>query len=345
MENNEDQGKTQAAIETTDSQKNPAKNKKTNIILGAVFLVLVLASFGFSFQKKQTLKNEAALKDKTEKFIKENMVQPGTDFKIADFQRDGDLYRMTIEMGSKKIPAYVRADGTEFLQVNEIKEDAVAPASVAKEPEVISEVTVKKDRPEVELFVMSYCPFGLQAEKGILPVVEKLGKKIDFKVEFVDYTLHGKPEFAENLNQYCIGKNEPAKVNNFISCFAASGNSSKCINDLKINGAKISACVDETDKQFKLTENFVASGSSPFDVHKDLNDKYGVQGSPALVINGQLINSSRDAASYLKTICAGFTSQPAECQAVLSSDVPSPGFGIEAASSSANAAPAASCGN
>jgi protein-disulfide isomerase len=146
-------------------------------------------------------------------------------------------------------------------------------------------------------------------------------------VKFVDYTLHGKKEFDENLNQYCIQKEEPAKFNDYLTCYVKSGDSAACATSAKIDSAKNAACISDSDKKFKLTENFVASGSSPFNVQKDLNDKYGVQGSPSLVINGQLINSNRDSASYLKTICSGFSNQPEECKAALSETSPTAGFG------------------
>ncbi|MEM2131153.1 MAG: GILT family protein, partial [Candidatus Woesearchaeota archaeon] len=69
----------------------------------------------------------------------------------------------------------------------------------------------KKDKPEVQLFVMSHCPFGTQMEKGILPVVELLGNKIDFKVRFVYYAMHGEVEVKEQLRQYCIQKEQQDK--------------------------------------------------------------------------------------------------------------------------------------
>jgi len=74
----------------------------------------------------------------------------------------------------------------------------------------------KKDVPEVELFVMSHCPYGTQMEKGILPVVELLGDKIDFKIRFVYYAMHGEKEVNEEARQYCIQKEQKDK---FISYF------------------------------------------------------------------------------------------------------------------------------
>ena len=297
-----------------------------NIVLVAIFLVLIGGSYAYSYQKKNAQKNMEAIKQKTENFIKENLVQPGTDIAITDFVKENNLYKLTASVGKQSIVAYVTEDGKNFFpQVIDMeKNNDTAAASSGVTP--AAEASVKNDVPEVELFVMSYCPYGVQAEKGILPVIEKLGSKINFSVKFVNYTLHGKPEFDENLNQYCIEKEEPGKFIDYLACFNKEGNSAKCVTSAKINNAKIASCISVTDKQFKLTENFTASGqTSPFDIHKDLNTEYGVKGSPTLVVNGQVLNAGRDSASLLKTICSGFTDKPVECDAALSSDTPAPG--------------------
>lgn len=327
-----------------DQKKESSKDKKIsaairNAILAAIFLALIGGSYVYS-NKNNTDQNQEAIKQKTEKFIKENLVQPGTDIKITDFVKEKNLYKMTASVGKQTIISYVTLDGKNFFpQVIDIdkKSDAATAASGAAPA---AEASVKKDVPDVELFVMSLCPYGVQAEKGILPVVQKLGSKINFSVKFVDYTLHGKKEFDENLNQYCIQKEEPSKYNNYLACFAKEGDPAKCAASNSINASKIAACISDTDKQFKLTENFSASGqSSPFNIQKDLNDKYGVKGSPTLVVNGQALEAGRDSAGLLKTICSGFANQPEECKATLSADTPSPGFGAgTAAAAGANAA-------
>lgn len=329
------------------SEESPKKSwiaaNKGHIVFASMFILLILGSYAYSFQKKTMQKDEVAIKENTEKFIKENLVPPGTDLKITDFIKEDGLYKLTISTGGQNIPAYLTEDGKKFFpQVIDLdKKSDVAATSGGTQ--AIAEASVKKDVPEVELFVMSYCPYGVQAEKGILPVVQKLGSKINFSVKFVDYTLHGKKEFDENLNQYCIEKEEPNKYNDYLACFAQEGDSAKCGTTAKINNAKIAPCISATDKQFKLTENFSASGQSPFNIQKDLNDKYGVKGSPTLVVNGQALDAGRDSASLLKTICSGFANQPEECKASLPSDTPTPGFGAGAAAAGPSAG-TPSCG-
>lgn len=324
----------------------PIKEKllknKSNVIFVAVFALLVLGSFAYSYQKNGIKKNETAIKEKTEKFIKENLVQAGTELKIADFQKEGDLYKMTVSVGTQDIVAYVTKDGKKFFpQVVDLdKKNETAEASNKAKP--VAEASQKKDVPEVELFVMSYCPYGVQAEKGILPVVKKLGSKVDFKIKFVGYTMHGKKEVDENVNQYCIQKEEPAKFANYLECFAKDSDSAKCATSAKINTSKINACVAAADKEFKITETSNGGGQTPkFNINKKENDSYGVQGSPTLVVNGTVIDSGRDSDSFMKAICSGFTNKPEECNASISAVAPAPGFGDGKATA---AAPAASCG-
>lgn len=320
-----------SSLEDCEEEKQKEKksaDKKRNIFFVAIFVLLIAGSYAYSYRKNNNQKIDITLKEKTEKFIKENLVQPGTDFKITEFTPEGDLYKLNVAVGSQNITSYVTKDGKKFFPQVVDLEKGVDKTPASNSPKVVAEALQKKDVPDVELFVMSYCPYGVQAEKGILPVVQKLGSKINFSVKFVDYTLHGKKEFDENLNQYCIQKEEPKKYNDYLACFTKEGDFAKCATSASIDAKKVASCVSATDKQFKLTENLsTGAQSSPFGIYKDLNDKYGVQGSPSLVVNGQLLDAGRDSASLLKTICSGFNNQPAECQATLPSDTPAPGFG------------------
>jgi len=204
--------------------------------------------------------------------------------------------------------------------------------SAAGNSNLAAVVSNKTAKPVVELFVMSHCPFGTQMEKGILPVVDLLGDKIDFEIKFNDYAMHGEKELVEQLNQYCIQKEQPAKFNDYLSCFLGSSDSAACLTEANINQKTLDACYSKTDKEFKVMDNFKNNvgyqGSYPgFDIYASDNAKYNVGGSPTLVINEQATQSGRDSASLLTKICSAFTSIPDECSTVLSSLAPSTGFG------------------
>jgi hypothetical protein len=191
----------------------------------------------------------------------------------------------------------------------------------------------KTTKPIVEVFVMSHCPFGTQMEKASIPAAKLLGNKIDFRIEFVSYAMHGEKEVYEQLNQYCIMEEQESKFLPYLECFLEAGDGEGCITKAKIDAVKLEACAKKADEEFDITKNFEdqaswLSGRFPkFDIHKELNEKYGIQGSPGFVVNGKVMQVNRDPKSVLAAICSGFETEPEECQETLSSTPASAGFG------------------
>jgi len=192
----------------------------------------------------------------------------------------------------------------------------------------------KQEIPKVELFVMSSCPYGTQIEKGILPVVEALGDKIDFELKFCDYAMHGEQELQEELRQYCIQEEQNDKFIDYLKCFLKEGDSESCLTEIGIDTDALDTCVANTDDEYKVMENFADQstwkGSFPtFNIFKEEVDKYGVGGSPTFVLNEVNVPTGRSPAALLTTICQGFTDKPDECNIELSTANPTPGFGFD----------------
>lgn len=327
------------------------------IIFASMAFALILT--GCSLTKPKTAKQVIGVEEakaKAADFINKNLMQAGTVVTVKEVLDQGDLYKVVVTMPTgQDINSYLSKDGkTFFPQAMDIAEmekqkqtdqTAQTGATADKTAAVPAEIK-KSDKPAVELFVMSYCPYGTQIEKGIIPVVEALGDKIDFSLKFCDYAMHGEKELNENLAQYCIQKEQPKKLTSYLTCFLKNSNSADCAKQAGVDDAKLKFCVSAADTQYKVTEkNKDKSAWSngtypPFDVYKADNEKYGVQGSPTLVINGQQADSGRDSASLLKTICSAFNTQPEECKKALSSTAPSAGFGEGAGSDSGGG-----CGN
>lgn len=319
------------------------------LVIGVLGAGIWYAKFG---PKKQTDIGLEGAKAKVTEFVENNLVQPGTKIEVTDTGLENGLYKVSFKIGSQNIDTYITKDGTKFFPQAMDIADTEEKASESKKSESAKNVSVpKSDVPEVDLFVMSYCPYGTQAEKGILPVLETLGNKIKFNLKFVDYAMHDKKELDENLRQYCIQKNQPAKLNAYLTCFLKKGQGAEasCMASAGINASQITSCVSVADAQFKVTESYkdksTWSGGTypPFDVDKTDVEKYGVKGSPTFVINGQEASVGRDPASVLKAICGAFNNPPAECEKELSSETPAAGFGEGAASVKGDSS--GSCGN
>jgi len=198
----------------------------------------------------------------------------------------------------------------------------------------LQEISNKTEKPVVELFVMSFCPYGTQMEKAILPAINALGEAVDFQLKFVDYAMHGKPELDEQLSEYCIQKNEPDKFIHYLECFLEDSDTRRCVEETKLNADKLDSCINSTDVEFKVSASFEdkstwKSGTFPiFPIYQEDNEKYGIKGSPSLVINEESLQvSSRTPNVLLKSICSAFIDAPKECNQELSTEVPTPGFG------------------
>jgi len=244
-----------------------------------------------------------------------------SNIKIIDITKENGIYNIKFtsdETGESLI--YTTLDGS-YLITSLMPLDTSSDSNGAS---ASSQVEVpKSDKPKVELFVMSYCPYGTQAEKGILPVVALLGDKIDFNLRMVHYTLHGEKEDIENNRELCIREEQGKdKLNKYLVCILDSSDPynpkdvTQCEKETGINSAKLKDCL-----------NNKADGY--FEKDSSLSQGYGVQGSPTLIINGVQSSAGRSPASYLDGICSAFTdgSVPEECGETLSSSTPSAGFG------------------
>jgi cell division protein FtsL len=317
---------------------------KTIIVTLVVVVILVAGSFSYRMYQKKNDIGPIAAKAAVQKFVDEN-VPAGTKTEITDPVKEIGLYKISITVSGQKMDTYLSLDGKKFFPqaIDLVQDKAKDPAAAAEKQTAKTEAENKTDVPTVDLFVMSYCPYGLQMERGILPAVEALGNKIKFNLKFVSYTLHGQKEVDENLNQYCIEKNQPTKLDAYIKCFWKNSTSASaaCMKTVGINSVQVKTCVADATKQFSPTEK-------SFSINADDNTKYGVQGSPTLVINGTTVSSGRDSASVLKAICSGFTTAPKECSAQLSATAPGAGFDDQIAAAgkttAGGSASGASCG-
>jgi FKBP-type peptidyl-prolyl cis-trans isomerase 2 len=237
-----------------------------------------------------------------------------------------DAYRITIlsfNETSIVIDTNIPYAGEKIIveaKVIDVIEKKITKTSVKPAPKI-------EGAPTLEVFVMSYCPYGTQMEKGVIPAMKLLNGKANFEIRFVYYTMHGEKEDTENARQVCLREEQPAKFWDYLECFLDAGDAEGCVSDAGIDENKLSGCMSSRVADYLAVDN-------------DLNTQYGVQGSPTTVLNGEVIEISRSPEDVKKAVCAAFENPPAECDETLDSETPSAGFGYTASSSSS----AASCG-
>lgn len=271
-------------------------------------------------------------------FINENLLAEGMAAVLVSINEESGIYKFWLEIEGQQYPSYVTKDGKLLFPEEGI--DLESASVQAQEEETAGEIA-KRDKPDVKLFVMSYCPYGLQAQKMFLPVYDLLKNKADMGIYFVDYIMHEKEEIDENLRQYCIQKEEKEKYYDYLSCFVQDGEFEKCLEETNIDKNKMNSCVSQTDQEYKITELYNdettwLNGYYPqFNVQADLNEQYGIGGSPTIVINDETVSvSQRSPEKFKEVVCQAFNAPPEECSQTLSEEVFSPGFGFDTGSSS-----------
>lgn len=281
--------------------------------------------------------NPAEAKVRAENFINQNLIPAGSDQKaeVEGVVDENGIYKVSVKLSGQSIDSYLTKDGKTFFpqgmsvqEMDEANENDTSSQAPARK----TTVDTKRDTPSVELFAMSYCPYGTQMEKAILPALEALGGSVNFDLQFCDYLMHGQEELDENLRQHCIEETQPSKLSAYLECFLASEDAESCMGEAGVDRGTVNTCQQRTDEEYKITENFndksTYKGNYPvFNVNKDANEKYGVSGSPTLVINGETVQPARTPDALLTAICSGFNEKPEACSQDLSTATPAPGFG------------------
>ena len=142
---------------------------------------------------------------------------------------------------------------------------------------------------------MSYCPYGVDAEKELLPFFSKHIDEIDFKLRFIvnkkpqpeggidddpEFTsLHGETELIENLRQMVIAELYPDQFFDYLLCRANHLKEAwtLCAQKVGLDVTKIASTVDTPQARRRFLQEVQRT--------KEL----GIRASPTLVIDGRVI--------------------------------------------------------
>lgn len=277
-----------------------------------------------------------ALSAKVESYINNNLLAAGTTAKVTDIKDEGetlylfsvDLYQGGEVVQSASLP--VTKTGDRLILGNVLDLDNPLPKTETQptEPQTFE----KTAKPKLEMFVMSFCPYGLQAEQGLKPVAELLGDSAEIIPRYVVYgssgyagkeatycigdycSMHGINELKEDIRQMCIYKNEPDKFWAYVGYIFNSSNGVSSTNiEEKWKDAATAAGVDIA----KVEACFASDSEALLAENKTYVDQYSVGGSPTIILNGTDYSGGREPNSYKEAICSAFTEVPEACGTVL----------------------------
>jgi len=192
-----------------------------------------------------------------------------------------------------------------------VQEGAAAPVAEAEQAESPSEVKGQpaSDRIKAQLFVMSYCPFGTQAENIIIKSLRALKGYVDFKLHFVVdesngalRSLHGQKEVDKNSVQICAGKVNPEKQLDFIVEWNQKPSEAwrAIASNIGIDPDEIQNCLD--------SGYGIEVQKSDAKLCQELN----VRGSPTLIIEGNRYNGPRSSKHFFESFCGALKNKGAK---------------------------------
>ncbi|HUT96432.1 MAG TPA: thioredoxin domain-containing protein [Candidatus Paceibacterota bacterium] len=242
---------------------------------------------------------------------------------VGDVVKENGVYKLNLKIGEQDMISYISLDG-----------ELIFPSGIA----ITEDTTVngdansdipKQDKTKADLFVMSFCPYGNQAEEIIIPVVNLLGDKVDIELHYVIYenyqgggsdycvaeskycSMHGIQELNQDVRELCVQKYQKEKFWGFV----------KQINT-SCNYQDVDACWENVAKSSGVDVNnvktcFAEEKISLLENEVELGKKYDISGSPQLIINDKEFTGTRSAEGYKSAICAGFNTAPSECSTSL----------------------------
>jgi protein-disulfide isomerase len=314
-------------------------SKKANVwmTVAIVAIVVLIVSLVFNFVGAGMSANAAGTK--LVNFLNTEVVQGG-GVELSSVTSDGDLYIVNVTYQGRVIPVQMTKDGKYFIQGATPISSSDRNTNSGQTQEPPKDVP-KSDKPVVDLYVFTHCPYGTQTEKGFIPVYNLLKNKADMNIVFIG-AMHGQYEETESLRQLCINKiYGKDKMMSYILKFdtnasiGSCGSNEACSKPI-VNSIMKSLGISSSSVETCMTKDAPALYSADQAKAASL----GIGGSPTFTVNGVEVSSGRSPAAILQTVCNAFTTPPSECSQTLDNASPSAGFGATASES----ASAASCG-
>ena len=281
----------------------------STIVLGALVLILITGSLFGGITGNVVSDKEAG------QILLDYYTENGASgLEINSIEEISGLYKINFDYQGNTIPMYITKDGKYAGSLTTL-------TSTLNSEQTTTQEIPKSDKPKTELFIWSYCPYGVQALTPFAEVASLLGNSADFTV-IPYYDGHGAHETQQNKIQACIQQIDKEKYWEYAPKFVDEIYS-KC-------GATRDAECDKTEsiklmKSLGIDSNAVMScvdsqGESLLSESSALAKELGVTGSPTLVINDiKASPSSRTSEAFKDIICSAFNTIPETCGTELDS--------------------------
>jgi hypothetical protein len=152
----------------------------------------------------------------------------------------------------------------------------------------------------------------------MMPVAELLKNSINIEPHYIvsktgnEYqSLHGEQELNQDVRELCVYKYQPEKFWAFLKQVNQDCTAENADTCWKGAASKVGININQISNCEKNEKNAL------LDAEIALTEKYGVGGSPTLLINETTYQGGRSEEAYKQAICGAFNQAPQECNTVL----------------------------
>lgn len=330
-----------------DKLKNLNKNQ---ILIGVAVLAVVATGVLvssksnpalLSFLKFNSGLSTEAIAKKSVDYLNKSVLQNGqiaTLVSVSDLKGSG-VVQIKIKIADKTYDSYATKDGkllfpeaftigsgTTASAVNNTQPSNNQTAQNTQDtqdnkPQITPANVAKVAKTSLDAYVVSRCPFGLQMQRAMAEAIKNVPSLAEYtKVRYIGAVssdgktitaMHGNEEAQENLRQICIREEQPTKYWPYVACQMKSKDAADgCLSSTGVNVAKLNSCMSDPSK-----------GVAYAKVDFALQNKFGVQGSPTLILNEQEISENsfggRSADAIRNIVCSSSTTQSSFCSTKL----------------------------
>ena len=311
------------------------KQDKLFLISGIILITLIVGGaliLGVSSKSTHPISLAKAAQETVDYFNNNLLKGRNITATLTSKEKDPEsgLYKIHLDIKGQKVAVYVSPNG-----------NFIFPSGINIHPKLTA--IPKTNKPNVDLFVMAFCPFGNQAEDNIIPVIKLLKDKVNFRLRYIVsksgnnwQSLHGPQELHEDVREICVENDQPDKFLAFVQGVnkdCSPKNADQCwlkvAKKVGLDTTKITDCQKGQTSTLLNKESQLTEKEYPVDnpSHYQGKEQSTITGSPTLIINGVIYSGGRTGQDYLKAICSAFSTAPKECQTKIES----------------NSAPAGSC--
>lgn len=172
------------------------------------------------------------------------------------------------------------------------------------------------ERVDLEIHVMSRCPYGAKVQVALEPVLEKMGAYVNFTQDFIATKnpdgsfkcMHGENECRGNIAQLCAAHVEPEDYFAMVACMASDYESipenwEPCAQQADLDVAALRGCIEGQEGEDLLAESLERAV------------KRQARGSPTIFIGGKPYKGGRTSTAFEAAICASLDAdvRPSSC--------------------------------